>query len=402
MLKNLIKTINKPLNILFGLLFYIILILLSFVIIFDEITKKNILIFFIYFVISLYFLDLIFLIIYKIYRGHHYRFLKKINFKKLSVEPHPYLPYVIKKNFFREQAEVYYPLNKSVIIPTLKTNSFGHFNGENGDREIILPKPKNLIRINCLGGSTTANYIKDGSNNYSYPIELENILKKKNKNIEVNNFGLGGYNSADIFVKYALQNIDTNPDYIIIYHGYNDIKSYLKENFSADYSHSLKNLGEIYWKYYLGSKIPNVPLNFVNYLTNKFILPIESRSTILDVISKKKINLNVNYIKGLSTYKRNIENIINLSLMRDTKVILSTFCFYLYPDIENVPIHKLYKKIIDKENNIMREIAAKNNLTLIDAANSIPLDNENFLDSIHFSSKGMKLLAKSIADKIIV
>ena len=114
------------------------------------------------------------------------------------------------------------------------------------------------------------------------------IEKKFNKNIEVNNCAQGGYNSADLFVRYGLQNIDTKPDYIIIYHAYNDIRSYLASGFTSDYSHSRKNLGEVYWKYYLGSKIPNIPLNFINYLINKFILPLDERSTILEAIEKKK------------------------------------------------------------------------------------------------------------------
>ena len=57
---------------------------------------------------------------------------------------------------------------------------------------------------------------------YSYPLELERILKKHNKDIEVNNFTQGGYNSADLLVSFVLQNIETRPDYIIIYHAYND------------------------------------------------------------------------------------------------------------------------------------------------------------------------------------
>ena len=79
-------------------------------------------------------------------------------------------------------------------------------NGENGDRDVVIPKPKNLTRINCLGASVTSNYVRENDKNFSYPMELERILKSKyqNKNIEVNNCAQGGYNSADILVRTAL------------------------------------------------------------------------------------------------------------------------------------------------------------------------------------------------------
>ena len=175
------------------------------------------------------------------------KLIKKLPFEKFYVEPHPYLPYIYKRNFSTAPSEKYnYPLSSNFFSAELKTNNFGFYNGSDGTRDIELPKPKNLFRINCIGGSTTANYIFDGKKNYSYPMELENILKTKNSNVEVNNCGTGGYNSADILIRFLLQTIETKPDLIIIYHAYNDIKSYLTKNFQSDYSHSRKNLGEEY------------------------------------------------------------------------------------------------------------------------------------------------------------
>ena len=80
-------------------------------------------------------------------------------------------------------------------------------NGINGDRDVVIPKPRDIIRINCIGSSTTQNYLTINNTNYSYPLELEKILSKKfNKKIEVNNFGQGGYNSADILVRFLITN----------------------------------------------------------------------------------------------------------------------------------------------------------------------------------------------------
>ena len=79
------------------------------------------------------------------------------------------------------------------------------------------------------------------------PLELEKILKRKyKKKLEVNNFGQGGYNSTDILVRLNIQIVDTKPDVLILYHAFNDIRSYLTKNFETDFSHSRKIL-EMYF-----------------------------------------------------------------------------------------------------------------------------------------------------------
>ena len=258
-----------------------------------------------------------------------------------------------------------------------------------------------LYRINCIGGSTTQSYLNLNNKSYSYPLELEKILKSKySKNLEVNNCGTGGYNSADLLIRFALQIIDTQPDLVIIYHGYNDIKSYLTPNFSSDYSHSRKNIGEIYWKLSMGSKIPDIPLNFVNYFTNKWFPDRNINHSLLDVVSRGNINTNTNFAEGLKTYERNIQNIVNLCLSNNIEVVLCTFCFHLHNKIKNNPSNILYEKIIIEENQIIKKLAKKNNLKLVDCYSLISKDISNFVDHIHFSPEGMKLLAKSIAEKI--
>ncbi len=347
--------------------------------------------------------ELIFLFLYRFASGNNYQFIKKIDFKKIAYEPHPYVPFILKKNFKKiHGASVnYYPLNKHLKFPELISNNIGYYNGENGDRDVLIPKPKNMIRINCLGGSTTGNYIKDENGNCSYPLELEKILKKKfKKEIEVNNFGQGGYNSADLLVRFSLQTFDTKPDYVIIYHAYNDIRAYLSPNFSSDYLHSRKNLGEVIWKFYLGSKLPSIPINFMNYLSNKFLFPIDVRSTLLEVIEKEKVSIDQDYSQGLQTYKRNIQHIIDLCKNNNIKVILSTFCYYLYEDIKDDPLHRLYQEIVSQENEVMKKLSEKNKLTLVDASNLIQRIDANFVDSAHLTPNGMRLLAECLAEKI--
>ena len=203
-----------------------------------------------------------------------------------------------------------------------------------------------------------------------------------------------------MFVSFALQNIETKPDYLIIYHAYNDIRSYLTPGFSSDYFHSRKNLGEVYWKYYLSSKIPNIKLSFINYIINKHLLSFNENYSLLDTVAKGEVNINQDYKLGLKTYERNLQHIIDICKSNKIKVILSSYCFHLYTGISKEPSHNLYKKIVLEENEIMKKLSAKNNLPFVDAANLIEKKDDNFVDSIHLSPKGMKELANHLSKEI--
>ena len=308
----------------------------------------------------------------------------------------------MKTKFLTEKSGLLnYPLHKGKFYSSqFTTNNLGFINGVKGDRDIIIPKPKGLYRINCIGASTTGNYVKFGQKIYSYPLELEKILKSSLPiSLEVNNCGQGGYNSADILVRFILQLLDTKPDMVILYHAYNDIRAYLTPEFKSDYSHARKNLSETYWKFYLASKIPNFKLSFIDYLINN-LLGGNVRNSLLNHVNKGDLDQTINPNKGLETYKRNIQCIIDICKSNDIQIILSTYCHFLYEDIKDDNLHILYKSIVKKENNIIRALAKENGLELVDNANLVTNDEKYFVDSIHFTPAGMGFIARNIANKV--
>ena len=360
--------------------------------------------FLIVFILFILISDLIFVNIYKIKNKYSYKKIEKIPFNQIAVEPHPNLPFIHKTKFHSEKKKsdfINFPLHtKTYRGPILPTNNLGYVNGNDGNRDVLMPKPKDVFRINCLGASTTQYYLSYKDHIYSYPLELEKILKEKNNlNLEVNNCGTGGYTSSDLLVRFLLQIIDTSPDVLVIYHGYNDISSYLTSDFKSDYSHSRKNLGETYFKYYLGSLMPYIPINFINCLQNKWFSQ-NSRYSLVDSISKGQFKIDNKIEEGLRSYERNIQHIITVCKSYNIEVILSTYCFFLHEKAKDVEIHKVYENIINKENLVIKKLAAKNNLKLVDAYNLIPKNNNNFVDTVHFTHNGMKLLAKHISEQI--
>lgn len=352
-------------------------------------------------------LEGLFRLIYKFNFKKSYKFIPKIPFKKMIFEPHPYLPYVHKKNFclFYKEKAVEYPLNKEkmFMFGRLKSNNLGFFNGPGGDRDIVIPKPENMIRINCLGASTTGNYIFYKNKPYSYPLELEKVLNSLHLklNIEVNNCGVGGYTSADILVRFLLDIIDTKPDIVVIYHGYNDLQPSLTDGFQSDYSHSRRNLGEVYYLYDLASKIPNLPLAFWNFVFNYYVLFTQDIGfTVLRAVTKKNADIK-NDFQGLGVYRRNIEHIINVCRANNIQVVLATYCHYLYPEIREDQTHLKYRAGVKMENQVIRELALKYNLPLVETDLLIPQEEEYFVDSVHFTPEGMTLLAENISQPIV-
>lgn len=349
--------------------------------------------------------EISFRVYYRIRYKKPYMPIPKIPFDKMYIEPHPYLPYVYKKNFIcQKEMPSTYPLHKEkgYRFIQLKTNNRRHINGPQGDRDIEVPKPEGLIRINCLGGSVTGNYICYENKNYSYPMELEKILQRAfpKVNIEVNNCGQGGYTSAEILIKFLLDTIDTRPDIVVICHAYNDLGLSLTANFQPDYSHARRNLGETYHLYRLASKIPAIPLSSWNYLVNYLIFSQNIRFSLVDSVSRGKPDIK-NDFQGLSTYRRNMEHIINICKANGIFVVLSTMCCYLYDQVKNSETHLKYREGSRLENDVVRSVAAKHNIPLVDNASLVPQEDGYFVDTIHLTPEGMQRMAGNISYPII-
>ena len=348
--------------------------------------------------------ELLFQLFIKIYTGSFYQKVEKIKFKDIFLEPHPFIPYVHKRNYRSHVAHsARYPLHleRHFQIPPLNTNNYRHADGILGSRTIVQPKPKDQIRILCLGGSTTGNYLSEKGAVSSYPIELEWYLQRRfpDKSLVVHNCGHGGWTSAEILIDFLLNLKDTNPDIIVIYHAHNDLLASLTSDFVEDYSHAKRNLGESYYKYRLTSFIPTLPLGVYNFIIQTLFPYINPRAGVLEAIAKGKIDINGEF-KGLKTYERNLEYLVKLCLLDKIDVVLSTFAHYLYDEVQTSKIHLKYQEGVHLENRVMHQIAARHHISLVDNAHLVPQNAKYFVDSMHFTPEGMRFIAKNIGIEV--
>ena len=347
-------------------------------------------------ILSIILVEILFRITYYAINKKNYHVSLKLKWKDSYVVPHPFLSFSYKKNTtINKNQKLPYPIHTNKFFSfkePLNVNSLGHFGDEFSSK-------KDKVRILCLGASTTANNISDGKKDYTYPKLLEEYLNKKlNKKVEVFNCGIGGWTSVDIFINFVLNLIQLKPDYVILYHGYNDLPLYLMNDFELDYQHGRKNLGEVIHKTKMVNMLPKIKfLHSYEFVKDKLFGTGNIRNDVLRLITKNKIDYTNKY-KDFKTQRDIIEQLIILCYVNKIKPIVSTFCYY---DHERNLESSRVKEGVEIENRDIKYIAKKLDCWFVDQDKLIDKKDENFVDSIHFTPIGMKKLAQNFGDTIL-
>ncbi len=277
-------------------------------------------------------------------------------------------------------------------ITDLQINSLG-FRGS----EFPIAKPAGEYRIITFGGST--------SHSGNYPDKLQRIIDgnpaKFGKNIKVINAAVPAWNTTQSLIQLLTRAIHLSPDVIVVYHAINDA-------FQRD-DKWLKDLPAVDYRRYNGV-LENSSLLYVfvrNHLRNAFqslalLRPGPSLAKPADLAGR---------MRETAIFRSNIEHFAAIAKHRGIKLVLITMplnhdekldveanrrragLFYASGDqflflTEKVGIH----------NQILREVATKENATLIDvAATDFSKAAANFVDLCHFSDGGAQTFAEAVA-----
>ncbi len=98
--------------------------------------------------------------------------------------------------------------------------------------DLPLEKAPGVTRVVCVGGSTTAGP-------WSWPFKLGEVLRERypSRKVEVLNFGIGGWTSAESAVAFVMLGQSFEPDLVVVHQANNDIDPLTREGFRPDYSH---------------------------------------------------------------------------------------------------------------------------------------------------------------------
>jgi hypothetical protein len=334
-------------------------------------------------------------------QDHNNRKFNFENVKEPFLRAHPYLPFVYKEDVFVPMLprNEYDFMDQNCDFPKIKTNNRGHLNGPNGNRPVSLVYSENMLRVSTLGDSVSANYIRKDNRNYNFSVEIERQLAGivGDKTIEVNNCAIGGYTLLDILVKFVIKDIHENPNVVVLNHGYSNIRSYLCKNYSTDNTHFRRSFSIGESRYKFASYIP-----FKNTLFYKTFfspwLPNDLKD-FLKFVSLDDFDIEAQW-KGFDIFEVNLTNLINLSLVNHIKFVLCTCPHYLHSGIVHSKGHQKFHEGMKIQNEIIRDVAKKMSVYLVDNEKNVPASEEYFIDSIHLSPLGCEKSAAGVSDVI--
>ncbi|MBS0185066.1 MAG: SGNH/GDSL hydrolase family protein [Proteobacteria bacterium] len=323
--------------------------------------------------------------------------------KDIPFVHHPYLPWSIYKNWTPQKDKASLLDDKAFMLGGVPTNNLGLFYASEEKKFITQKKEKHTYRILILGDSVSLNFASP-SNKVNYPLLLEKKLQAmiKNTRIEVINASFFAYTTQEIIIKFLFDLQYLDPDLILFYGGYSDIRGYLTESFETDFSHFRRSIKTNYSHLvFFASLISLVKSYFLDNVVSDLFSHSNLKLDLIKMINKKNhINLNQPFEKGLETFSRNISTLIHVCQGKNIPLIFSTYCHYLNNQRKNSEAYQIFNTIIEQQNAIIRDLCSSNKITYVDNAIQVDCSEENFLDDVHFTEKGMNIVAQNFSDII--
>jgi len=290
------------------------------------------------------------------------------------------------------------------------------------DDGLQLAKENDEIRIATIGGSTTANL--NLSYDQNWPGYLGNLIQREfpNKKIRVINAGIPGFDTAQSIGNLALRVMPFKPDIVIIYHAYNDLKAIRHDiEFKPDYSH-------IHNKPYGFENQPNWLIKLLSnsmlYIRTRNLLSEYKLKKLPDSTRTNRLSKVPN--ESLTTFEEHIRILVAIAKSGGASVILSSFATLHDPnlawdtsndaiktlsDFQRSSIGKVYYFIpgltipaifdgLKRYNKILHGIAIREKVEWVDNGNLVPHKDEYFVDRVHFTPLGAKLMAENFAPHV--
>jgi hypothetical protein len=286
------------------------------------------------------------------------------------------------------------------------------FRGEDIEKE----KPIESFRIFMLGGSTV--FSGEVKFEQSHPRLLEHYLRKHYPKIkiEVQNAGMHWHSSQESLIKFLTKIEDFHLDLAIVWHAVNDLyRSFSPKDFSigpyqSDYSH------------YYG------PLQgMIRSYRNSYKTRVGSLSYLVDLgknywfsdLKQAYQPISVESFRSLPSFERNMRNIVQIAKLKNVYIILASEPFLYHIDLSDkekkkIQFDDLFMTEDGKKpdmisiihgmnlfNETARNIAMENEVPFFDLEKVVPKTLDYFLDDVHYTEKGNKIIAEKLSEFVI-
>jgi lysophospholipase L1-like esterase len=265
-------------------------------------------------------------------------------------------------------------------------------------RDFSDQKEPGVIRIICLGASSTFGYFD--RDDETYPVYLEQLLNKKyagRVKFEVINFGIPHLTATQIYNLFVMEGIPLHPDIVTFYEGNNDSEPPRRWLDESLLHAAIKKIGRVlitarfvdsvsskYLKQSLSEQaVADISNNFINQVS-KINQECRKRGILFIVANQQKNSQAFDraMLKKL-TYQQEVEK-IQAKLEQSDALI--------HPELQLL-IHSVLMKNL-------RSWAKANQVPFVDVIARLDHDRDVLVSWVHLSPEGNRMVAEAFAEKI--
>ena len=308
-------------------------------------------------------------------------------------------------------SSIFAPMNDRIEMTLVKAmGAKTYFINEQGSRgaSFKLPKPPRVRRIVVLGGSTVFDLNADEG--FDWPHLVEKFLKKKGHHeVEVINAGIPGHTSGDSLGRLYTEIWQWEPDYLMIYETWNDIKYFNSLSYDTPLIRLVKpsNPDADPFKTYQGTMdyLLSYSQLYVKIRTRYFAWkhPVGSEGRVKEERRDDVGNL------GLAQFRLNLETFVDVSRNIHAIPILITQAtlvssmnteedrkriVYGYVGLSHEGILQAYEKC----RQVVLGVAREKKAAVLDLLPQLQGKSELFQDHDHTTPRGSEEVARRVAN----
>ncbi|MFH1467517.1 MAG: GDSL-type esterase/lipase family protein [Pseudomonadota bacterium] len=260
--------------------------------------------------------------------------------------------------------------------------------------DIARPKPPGGLRVWCAGGSTTFDiYAPDDAS--TWPARLGQALQTAlpDRRVEVINAGIPGEIMRGNLQDLVMKGPALEPDVLVIHQGPNEIRRFVSIPHGAAVQ-------------------PHAPEPLVQRIA---LFDLTRRAlSVYAPHPAARLNMAVFDTRSLEQAQASLRAMIDQAKSQDLTIVLATHAFAVSPE----PTPDELKRFVDAGNllrmppadaarameaydEMVREVAIDQGLTLADLRAAIPSDPALWGDAIHFSAEGSRRAGAIVAEAVL-
>lgn len=251
------------------------------------------------------------------------------------------------------------------------------------------PKPPDVFRVVCLGGSTT---------HLGYPAMLEDALREEfsrfGLDLEVVNAGCASWTAAESLIDFTMRGLPLDPDLVIVLHGVNDAWPAFGSEYRPDYAHWRTRLirqSPTFWDH-----LPGVLDYSAAFVQVRAKLEEHGRQWTWAFATMRYIpDFERDEYHGMEAFRRHMTNILVITDHWRIPTLLVT-----QTGNEQTP-HVRLLAAMREANEITKSLSASfGHVGVVDVASIIRGTNESMHDICHLKPAAEQVLVREIGDEI--